>query len=203
MLYWFVRKLFELFYRFGCRLQIEGRENLVAEGPAIIIANHVSFWDPPLVSAIASRRQMHFMAKEELFRNPLFGWILRRINVFPVKRGAPDRKAIKHALDVLARGELLAMFPEGTRSKTGILQKPEPGAAMFALKTGAPVIPVALFNSGKILRAGGPFPRLTVLVGKPFRLEHPAEQKLTGERLETAGAAMMAAIAQLLAVGDD
>jgi 1-acyl-sn-glycerol-3-phosphate acyltransferase len=203
VLYWFIRKIFMIFYYHVCRLQIEGREHLPTEGPVIVVSNHISFWDPPLVAAISPRRKLSFMAKAELFSAPVLGAILPRINVFPVKRGEPDRKAIRHSMRILASGDILAMFPEGTRSKTGRLQKPEPGVALLALKSQAPILPVAVINSDKILRQGSFFPRLTVRVGRPFRLDGYYDQKATREVMEKAGVKIMSAIAALLQDNSD
>jgi len=141
---------------------------------------------------------MHFMAKAELFAIPVFSAVLRQLNVFPVKRGEPDRKAIKHSLNILKNGEILAMFPEGTRSKTGNLQKPEPGAALLALKSQSPILPVAVINTDKIFRKGNFFPKLLVRIGKPFTLDDYYGQKATGEVMGKAGGKIMGAIATLL-----
>jgi 1-acyl-sn-glycerol-3-phosphate acyltransferase len=102
------------------------------------------------------------MAKEELFRLPVSGWFLRMLGAFPVKRGAPDLKAFKTALSVLDRGEVLGLFPEGTRSKDRRIHKAELGAAAIALKTGAPVVPVAVASSYHIKDT------VTVAIGKPL-----------------------------------
>ncbi|HBQ87678.1 MAG TPA: 1-acyl-sn-glycerol-3-phosphate acyltransferase, partial [Syntrophomonas sp.] len=109
MFYRFVRDLVRfLFYFLG--LKIEGVRNLPAQGPVIIAANHVSNWDPVLVG-ISFKRPVHFIAKAELFTNPVLGKLLTGLNAFPVKRGTPDRRAIRQALDILDMGEVLGIFP--------------------------------------------------------------------------------------------
>jgi 1-acyl-sn-glycerol-3-phosphate acyltransferase len=197
LLYYGIRGLFYLIYSVFFRLRIEWIGKVPDTGPAILISNHCSAWDPPL-TVIATPRPVYFMAKEELFHMPVFSFVLPRIRVFPVRRGVADRQAIRTSLEILRRGELLGMFPEGTRSKDGVLSPAEPGAAMFALRSQAPVIPVALINTHRILKKGSFLAPLTVRVGEPVDLSQWYDQKATGPVLEQAGAKMMQALADLL-----
>ncbi len=198
MWYVVIKGLFCLFYRIFFRLRVVHYGQEPVEGPGIIISNHISVWDPPL-SACGFRRPVHYMAKAELFKYPVLSFVLPRINVFPVRRGTGDRRAVKRSLEILEEGKLLAMFPEGTRSKDGVLQKAEPGAAMFALKTKAPVIPVALINANRIMKPGSFFARLEVRVGEPVDMSEYYDMKASSEVLDKAGEKMMKAIADLLA----
>jgi 1-acyl-sn-glycerol-3-phosphate acyltransferase len=109
----------------------------------ILVSNHVSYWDPVLIGS-ALTRQVFFMAKKELFSIPVLGLSLKCWGVFPVDRSRPDRGAIKRGLELLKQGQVIAVFPEGTRSKTGALLPPNTGVAYFATKTGAPVCPTAV-----------------------------------------------------------
>lgn len=109
----------------------------------ILVANHVSYLDPPALG-VACPRRVYFMAKEELFHIPLFGHLLHGLGAFPVKRGVPDRRAVKRALAILAAQQVLGIFPEGTRSKSGELGPAEEGAAVLALRTGACLIPAGI-----------------------------------------------------------
>ena len=197
MLYYLLRGMFYTIYRVFFALHIERYGQVPEKGPAIIISNHASTWDPPM-AACAIRRPTHFMAKEELFRMPVLSFILPRIRVFPVRRGTADRRAIRTAMEILQRGDLLALFPEGTRSKDGVLAGAEPGAAMFALKSQAPVIPVALVNTHKMMKKGSFFAPVTIRVGPPVDLAPWYGQKATGPVLEQVGAQMMQALADLL-----
>ena len=97
------------------RLHVEGRENVPPKGAIIVAPNHKSDWDPPLIGVAFDTRIIHYMAKEELFKNPIFGWIIRQFGTFPVKRGAVDRTAIRQAIRELKAGNPLGIFPEGTR----------------------------------------------------------------------------------------
>ncbi len=124
MLYGFLQYFFRLIFYTLFRTRVYGRENIPAEGAVILAANHASNIDPPLMASLIER-PVSYMAKIELFENPIFGAAIRRCHAFPVKRGESDRGAIKAAVTVLKEGRVLGLFPEGTRSKTGELQKAE------------------------------------------------------------------------------
>lgn len=193
MVYWCAWALCRVLLPLLRRWKVEGAENLPREGAVIVIANHQSYWDP-VVLGTALRRRVYFMAKEELFRIPFFGTLIRVLGAFPVKREAYDRRALKVALEHLMRGHVVGIFPEGTRSPSGELLPPQPGAAILALKTGAPVLPVALIGTRGVCG------RVRVRVGKPFTLV-PAGRKPSREEVAAAGEKMMAAIAALMKDG--
>jgi len=163
------------------RVQVEGREFEPRRGGFLVAANHASLLDPLLVGG-ALHRKVYFMARDDLFRIPVLGAWLRSVGVFPVRRGQPDRKALRLSMRLLEQGEGVVVFPEGTRSRDGRLQEPEPGAAMIALRTGATILPAAVIGSHHILPKGAKWPRfgrVTVRFGPPFavpridgRLDH-------------------------------
>lgn len=191
-MYGLAKGLFSLLFAllfFGWR--VEGRDNLPAEGGAILCSNHISWWDPPLVGCVVKRR-VHFMAKEELFKIPILGSILPALGAFPVRRGTPDRSAIRQALRVLKDGQVLGIFPEGTRSKTGRLQKAEPGTALLAIKSQAPLVPVAILGPYRLFRP------IRVRIGAPFTVEEFYDQRLSTEVLGPASEKIMAKIAELM-----
>jgi 1-acyl-sn-glycerol-3-phosphate acyltransferase len=145
---------------------VECADNIPAQGPVLVAANHVSWIDPPLLSmAIYSVRFPQFMAKEELFRVPLLGAFLNGICCIPLDRARGDVGAIRRALEALAAGGLVAVFPEGTRSKDGRPGRPKAGVGLLARTSGAPVVPARVWNTGR-LWGGGP---LRVRFGKPMR----------------------------------
>ncbi len=165
---WVLRRvLFPLFLR----VEVRGLERVPAEGPLIVAINHLSLLDPPLVGAYFPR-DLEMMAKAELFRRPVVGWIVRHYGAFPVERGEADLRALKHAMRALKQGRAILMAPEGTRSKTHQLQRGKEGVALVAARTGAAVLPVALFGQEdwwrKLLRLRRP--RVTVHFGEPIRL---------------------------------
>lgn len=170
MIYSIVKFIVSIFLRFLFRWKSVGMENIPSKGPVIIASNHLSFWDPPLIGC-SLNRQIHFMAKEELFQLPIFGWIIRKLQAFPVKRGSADRNAIRKSLELLSQGGILGLFPEGTRSKTGKLGKAEPGLALIALKSGAVVIPTAVKGTNQVLNKDCFLPRFEVCFGKPIYVE--------------------------------
>lgn len=195
MFYRCVRDLVRfLFYFFG--LKIEGVQNMPVEGPVIIAANHVSMWDPIMVG-ISFRRPVYFMAKAELFTNPVLGKLLTKLNAFPVKRGTPDRRAIRQALDILDEGEVLGIFPEGERKKEGKETTAHTGIAMLALKSGAPVLPVACIGSRRNLPLGWLNP-LIVRVGEPLPLSEFHGQKINSENMVNVSNEIMCEINSLL-----
>lgn len=186
-LYWTVNRISYLFLRGLFRFQVEGTENIPAQGPVIAAANHVSFLDPPALSC-SIHRQVFFMAKEELFKYPPCGWFFRTIGTFPVRRGFSDRRALKQALSILEEGNILGMFPEGTR-RSGEIQM---GIIYMALKTQAPILPVALFNTDR-KNSQGP---IRAVIGQPIRFEIGDRKPFKEERKEMA-AKVMDAIREL------
>lgn len=133
--------------------RVRGHDNVPVQGGAVIAANHLSHLDPPAVGA-ALRRRTYYFAKSELFANPLFGLLIRKCYAFPVRRGAADTTALKHAISLLEAGELLTMFPEGTRSRTGELGEFDLGAALAAARAGVPIVPCALSGTETVLPRG-------------------------------------------------
>jgi 1-acyl-sn-glycerol-3-phosphate acyltransferase len=124
-------------------------EKLDFEGPAILASNHISLADPPLIGSLTPF-EVHFMAKAELFKNPVFGKTISALNAFPVKRGLIDRKAMKRAEEILIEGGRVLIFPEGTRQKDGVMKSGRPGLAKLAIENDVPVLPVYLENSNRL-----------------------------------------------------
>ncbi|WP_078380159.1 lysophospholipid acyltransferase family protein [Sutcliffiella halmapala] len=156
------------------RIKVIGKENIPKEGPVLLCSNHIDNLDPPVVG-ITSPRTVHFMAKEEIFKVPILKTILPRIHAFPVKRGMSDREALRNAIKILKEGNVLGLFPEGTRSKTGELQKGLAGAGFFALRTEAIIVPCAIIGPYK------PFKALKVVYGKPVNFEELRKEKISAE----------------------
>ncbi|HJZ60898.1 MAG TPA: lysophospholipid acyltransferase family protein [Miltoncostaeaceae bacterium] len=173
------------------RLRREGNEHVPSAGATLIVSNHVSQKDPPLVGAAALPRRVHFMAKSELFELKPLGWYISRLGAFPVVRGGADREAIRAARDVLGRGDALIMFPEGTRTTSGLLRPPFPGAGSLALEPGVTVVPCAIWGSQRPL---GP---VRVVFGPSLDLTDLAAGARS-ERSREAARRMMTAIAGLV-----
>ncbi|MBZ0168632.1 acyl-phosphate glycerol 3-phosphate acyltransferase [Candidatus Methylomirabilis lanthanidiphila] len=161
------------------RLHIEGQEFIPRTGPVILAANHVSYIDPVII-AIAVRRPVRFMAKKELFRVPLLGWLIRQFGTFPVNRDGTNLQAFKRATSLLEAGEIVAIFPEGTRGDGIRLRPAKPGIGLMAARTGAPVIPVFHKGTEKVFPRGAWLPRpyrIAIKFGMPYRF--------TGEQAST------------------
>ncbi|MDR5709898.1 MAG: lysophospholipid acyltransferase family protein [Armatimonadota bacterium] len=181
------------------RMRVIGREHEPLTGPLLVVANHWSALDPPVLGC-ALRRSVHFMAKEELFRIPGLRTWMRAVGTFPVRRGEPDRAAIRTALELIRRGEAVVIFPEGTRNPRGYLLPAEPGAAFLALRAGVPLLPVGIVGTLQAMPKGAWIPRprrIEVRIGRPFRLDHLPSNR---EGLEAASDRIMGAIAELLGV---
>jgi len=182
-----------------CRLEIKGREKVPMEGPVIIAANHLSWLDPPAIG-LALPRPISYIARANLFDNPFLGWLLRHLYVIPVERGSGDLAAVKAAIRTLRAGMAFGIFPEGTRSRNGKLQPFKTGTAAIAIRTGAPVLPVAVIGSDKIWPPGGKIHlggRLKIVFGNPIDLSDYAG-KLDKAHLEEATRKIESAIAALL-----
>lgn len=149
--------------------RVRGVEHIPKVGGAVIASNHLSFLDPPVVGSAMPRRTYYF-AKSELFV-PVFGWIIRKCYAFPVERGGADTRALKHAIELLQAGELLTMFPEGTRSQDGQVHEFDLGAALAAARAGVPIIPCALTGTNDVLPVGAKYfhrGRVAVSFGAPI-----------------------------------
>ncbi|MFD0586881.1 lysophospholipid acyltransferase family protein [Paenibacillus sp. GCM10027627] len=160
MSYVIFRFLLRVLYRLLFRLEARGVHHIPAEGPVILASNHISNFDPPTIGVLVPRK-VHFMAKEELFKIPVLGMLIRSFGAFPVKRGGVSKDAIKSAITLLKSGEVMGIFPEGSRSNAGAAKK---GAAMIAFRSGATIVPVAIVGSYKLFR------KTLVCYGEPIIL---------------------------------
>ncbi|WP_280768245.1 lysophospholipid acyltransferase family protein [Salipaludibacillus daqingensis] len=160
------RTYFRLFYR----VTLVGRDNIPADGGVLLCSNHIHNLDPPLVGAFL-KRQTKFMAKAELFNAPILKSILPRVGAFPIRRGMSDRQALRSGLKLLKQSEIVGVFPEGTRSKTGELGEGLAGVGFFALRSEANVVPCAVIGSYKL------FSPLKVVYGPPVNMNSIRENK--------------------------
>jgi 1-acyl-sn-glycerol-3-phosphate acyltransferase len=176
------------------RWEVKGKENVPREGPLIVVANHMTNIDPPLLSVSLGRYGV-FMAKEGLFRSRLSNYFIRGLGAFPVYRDRMRRETLLAAEEVLKNNYALCIFPEGMRSRTGQLRQAFSGSALIALRTGVPILPAAITGTETVkgmnwLRR----PRLTVTFGRPFHLPPPGGNKHRDKSAEY----MMERIAELL-----
>lgn len=155
-------------------MEVIGSEHIPKEGPVIICSNHISNIDPPVVGGSATR-VVHFLAKEELFEKKWLGFILKKVNAFPIKRGMKDRQALRHGLSLLKEGKTLGLFPEGTRSKTGTLGEGLSGIGFFALRSDAIVVPCVIIGPYKIGR------KLKIVYGEQMDMTPLREQKASAK----------------------
>jgi 1-acyl-sn-glycerol-3-phosphate acyltransferase len=176
--YWFLEgATLWLFESLG-GLYVQGEANVPATGPVLLVSNHTSYLDPVAIGD-ASPRRVVFMAKAELFENRLLNYLLRGVDSFPVRRGEADRGAFRTTLKMLEEGRVVCIFPSGTRSPVGAIGEAEPGAALFAVKTGCPVVPVYVSGTNDMMDRKGKFhrARVTVAFGEPFTLSRGMEKE--------------------------
>jgi 1-acyl-sn-glycerol-3-phosphate acyltransferase len=171
-----------------------GAENVPASGPLVVAANHRSYLDPPLLGTWFPR-VLHYMAKRELFANPLIGAILRSVHAFPVERDRPDLGAIKYALEMLKRGECIGIFPEGRRNSDGAA-KARGGAILIAATARCPIVPVGLVRTDLAVRRWRGA-RVEVRIGAPLIFQG-TERKPTKVEIERWTDELSASIERLL-----
>ena len=179
--------------------RVFGQENIPRKGRFIFAANHVSHLDPPLVSSLSPRRP-HTIAKKELFEHPFLNKYFRALGAFPIDRGKADRKAIRHAIDMLESDAPLLIFPEGSQSRNGELGEAAIGLGMIAHATKAPIIPVYLRGTEQAFSPANPrfgFARVEVHYGAPLDLSGEYSRRGDRATLDAIGAKTMAAIAAL------
>ncbi len=191
MIYTVCRALVALAAHICYRIDVAGAENVPPQGGVLLCSNHSSWWDIIAVG-MTSRRQLRFMAKEELFHYPVFGWLLRQLGAFPVRRGHADRSALKGGLQLLSKGEIVAIFPEGTRIKTVELGQAKPGVGFLAARSGATVVPVGISSSYRL------FSRIKVRYGPPLDLTRYQGSKVDSAQLEQLSQEIMDGIAALV-----
>ena len=169
LVYWLVRAMFQPVFHIYFRLSRIGREHIPSEGPVIVAANHRSFLDPFVIGTMV-RRPMYYVAKRELFAGRCLSWLLTALGAFPVDRGAGDGDMIETANAILARGDILLMFPEGTRTRPGSLGSPKRGVGRLALESGAPVVPVAVIGTEDVRKGWRIRPRkVRIRAGRALR----------------------------------
>ncbi len=150
------------------RGRVYGAEQVPQEGPLVVVSNHASDFDPPILSCCMGR-PVAFMAKEELFRIPVLKQGIELYGAYPVKRGSADRSAIRSALNCLLEGWAVGLFLQGTRTADARIPEPKLGAALIAAKAKAPLLPVSLWGTERIFKKGSPVPRpvpVTVRIGQ-------------------------------------
>ncbi len=164
------------------RWKVTGRER-IPDGPLIVVSNHLSNADPPILGAGLALRRIRFMAKIELFKYP-FGVVPRLYDAFPVRRFEADLAALLNAERILKRGGVLGMFPEGTRSRTATLGKPHPGTALIALRSGATVLPCAIVGTEQLSKPWNLLrkPKISISIGEPIlvnQTRRPSEAQVS------------------------
>lgn len=200
--YWPARTVIAGIALLLARVEVVGRERVPRRGALILASNHLNNADPPVLTIISPRRLV-FMAKEEALRWPIMGLLFRMAGVFPVRRFEADIGALHQASRILHEGEVLAMFPEGTRSKEARLSNAHPGTALVALRTGTPILPIGvsgtetisvskvLLNAVRLRRV-----QVRVVIGDPFFL--PPVSRISAEEVSRCTGVIMSRIASLL-----
>lgn len=178
-------------------IEVEGRHNVPKTGPLLIATNHQSYSDPAVL-VYAVDRPLWWMAKRSLFKGPVLSWFFRSVHVFPVDRNGQDLAALARAQQVLDQGKALLIFPEGTRHPGG-LGKGHDGLAYIALRSGVPLLPLAITGTEKIPHVGRTpfhFQRLKAVIGEPYTL--PQSKRIDRELLQAMTRRIMVSIAELL-----
>ncbi len=181
-IYAIVRFITSLAARLCFRVKLEGTENFPKEGPFLLLSNHQSYFDPVLC-AMATKRELCFMARDTLFKNKYFGSLITTLNAIPLKRGESDIAAMRKILEKLGDGYGVCLYPEGTRTSTGSIAEIKPGFSLLSRRANAPAIPFVIDGMFEAWPRTRKFPKLGtklyVKVGKPI---YPDRIKELGDR---------------------
>lgn len=180
--------------RFYFQGRVYGMENVPTHGPVVVVANHASDFDPPLLSC-SVRRPVSYMAKEELFKIPIFGQAIALYGAYPVKRGSADRSALRAAMHQIDQGWAVGIFLSGTRTADGRIPEAKLGAAMIAAKKQVPLLPVSLWGTHRIMPKGSRLPQLvpvTVRIGQLISPPESTDRQVLQETTEACVAAIHA-----------
>lgn len=204
-LYWTARRLVWWFLRGIYRIEVRGTGNIPWKGPVVLAANHCSFLDPPVLAMVSPNRNVRFMARDTLYSNPFARWFFPRVGLIALDRTRGDLAALRTAISSLKGGDLVALFPEGTRSPDGQIKEAKGGIGFLIAKSGAPVVPARIFGtyeampkgSGRLRRS-----RISVRVGEAITPEEIQAAMPEKGAYEAAAALVMSRIAALGPVED-
>ena len=191
MFYWFVCGILSIAARIVYRYEVSGAENIPKEGAFILCSNHIHSYDPAML-AIATTRQLRFMAKKELFNKGLRSKFFRAMGAFPVDREAAGMASYRDAMQTLSSGMGLVVFSQGTRMQKLNISGAKGGVALFGVKSKAPIIPAGITGSYR------PFSKLTVRFGKVITLDDYYDQRLKSEMIESIMSGIMSEVEKLV-----
>lgn len=199
--YRLVRFFFRSVFRYGYKGKLYGLENLPKQGGFILASNHVSYLDPPFIAVHVLRQPVFSFARSTLFKKGI-GWFFKRLYMIPVDRDkGNDITSIKKILQLLKDGHPILMFPEGTRSITGILQRPKKGIGLFIARSGVPVVPVRIFGTYEAWPKGAKWPsfkpNISIVFGKPLLPEAFEDCKQDKDPMQAISDRVMQAIANI------
>lgn len=198
-IYWLGWMTFGALFRSAFGLRVEGREHLITEGPVLIVSNHQSFIDPPLVGSLYETGT-HYLARKSLFRG-FAGWLFPHWGAIPVDQDRPDMASLKTVIRLLKDDNRVVIFPEGSRTEDGSIGEAAPGVGLVAAKSGAVIQPIRIRGAFEALPRGGKrlrFTRLSLTVGPPIRLTAEERHQASGkEGYDQLAKRLMAAIAAL------
>lgn len=186
-------------FRVVCRVETDGLSNVPQRGPFIMVSNHLHLFDPPLVVAALPFREITVLAAEKWAETWPISWLLKSVGAIFVYRGEVDREALKKCLAVLEQGGILGLAPEGTRSRSGTMQRGKPGIAYLATKMDVPILPIGISGQNQIFAGWKRLrrPRVLVRIGRPFKLP-PVRGRHKGEQLQAHSDEVMRRIAALV-----
>ena len=199
--YRLVSAFFKIIFKFGYHGKLYGLENIPSSGGFIFAGNHVSYLDPPLIAVHANRQPVYSFARNTLFKKGI-GWFFKRLYMIGVDRDkGSDIHSIKRILQLLKEGNPVLMFPEGTRSPTGVLQRAKKGIGLFVTKANVPVVPVRIFGSFEAWPKGAKRPNfkhnISIVFGKPLMPEAFLECQHEADPMQAISDKIMQAIANL------